>query len=881
MGEVYRAHDPALNRDVALKILPDAFAADPDRLARFTREAQVLASLNDPHIAHVYGLERRNGPDGRLVSFIVMELVDGDDLSRRLAQGAMPLDDVVPIARQIAEALEAAHDQGVIHRDLKPANVKVRADGTVKVLDFGLAKALDPSGVVDPMNSRTLTHLRQGYGGQAMTGAGIVLGTAAYMAPEQARGQAVDTRADIWAFGCVLFEMLTGRPLFGGETVTETLAAVLRDTPQLDALPPNTPPHIRRLLARCLERNPRQRLRDIGEARIALAGPADSASSPPSAAAPQPAAGRPAIGRVLPWAIAAIAVIGAAAAWMTRRPANPPPLRKLELSLGAASVAGPVISPDGKRIAFLGDGHIHVKDLDQIGSRDIGAVSVDRDFLFWSPDSSFLGYATPDGKLWKISATGGAPVLLCAIPDSGRLMGAAWRPDGQIVLAAWQGSLYLVPSTGGKAALLAALDPAKEVDFHFPVIAADGRVLVSTHLHASDKDRGGEGYRVEMLDGRQRQTVLEGARLQLAGYVDAGYLLMWRFDQNPGIWAVPFSDRLPLRIDDAFMVAPGARNATVARDGTLIYSIGSNAPQANELVWIDRAGQTAGQIAPPQPGLNSPVLSPDGQRVVFSARVGENTDLWVRDTRRNVQSRLTFDPADEGAPAWLPSGQRLVYAEIRTGPVRIVASNADGSGGRQELTTGMSPTVSPDGRYLVYLVEERGALHIRYSVLDANGAAGPPERLFTTPSEPNAAGTARLSPDGRFLAYTERQPSGEFEIFVTGFPSGEGRWQISTGGGRTPRWIRETNELVFVSGAAGGPRQMMSVPITFHPSFVTGPPSKLFDLGEEAAELPTPFFDVTADGQRFVMVRTRPEAGDRSRSRWVLVQNWLAEFPAR
>jgi serine/threonine-protein kinase len=420
MGEVYRAHDPALNRDVALKILPDAFAADPDRLARFTREAQVLASLNHPHIAHVYGLERRDGPDGRALSFIVMELVEGETLADLIAKHAhvqrrsvldtrehdgasasargggaprgLEIDEAVQIARQIAEALEAAHDQGIVHRDLKPANVKVRGDGTVKVLDFGLAKALDPSGVVDPMNSPTLTHLRQGYGGQAMTGAGIVLGTAAYMAPEQARGKAVDKRADIWAFGCVLFEMLTGRRLFGGETVTETLAAVLRDTPQLDALPPNTPPHIRRLLARCLERDPRQRLRDVGEARIALAGgPTQPDSSSPGATPPRdfaPGSGRFAIGRVLPWTIAAIAVIGAVAAWITRRPADPPPLRKLELSLGGSSVAGPALSPDGKRIAFLADGHLRVKDLDQLGSRDIGAVPpIDRDFVFCRPRS--------------------------------------------------------------------------------------------------------------------------------------------------------------------------------------------------------------------------------------------------------------------------------------------------------------------------------------------------------------------------------------------------------------------------------------------------------------------------------------------------------------
>jgi serine/threonine-protein kinase len=792
MGEVYRAHDPALNRDVALKILPEAFAVDPDRLARFTREAQVLASLNHPHIAHVYGLERRDGPDGRLVSLIVMELVEGDDLSRRLAQGAMPLDEVVPIARQIAEALEAAHDQGVIHRDLKPANVKVRADGTVKVLDFGLAKALDPSGVVDPMNSPTLTTPAM------MTRAGIILGTASYMAPEQARGKAVDKRADIWAFGCVLFEMLTGRPLFGGETVTETLASVLRDAPQLDALPPNTPPHVRRLLARCLERDPRQRLRDVGEARIALSGATTDSGSPPAVVVTH----RSAAARVLPWTIAAIAVIGAIAAWVMRQPANPPPLRKLELSIGGSGVAGPAISPDGKRIAFLADGHLRVRDLDQLGSRDIGAPPpIDRNFVFWSADSAFLGYATADGKLWKIPATGGAPVLLCAIPETGRLIGAGWRPDGSIVLAAWQGSLYQVASTGGKPALFAAIDPAKELDFHFPVIAPDGRILVSTHLQSSDKDRITEGYRVEILDGRQRQTVLEAARLQVIAYLDAGYLLIWRFDQNPGLWALRFSGRLPLRIDDAFVVAPGAILATAARDGTLLYSLASDAPQTRELVWVDRAGHVVGPIGAPQLELFAPSLSPDGQRVAFSARVGDNVDVWVRDIGSNAQSRLTFGPTDDSAPAWFPSGQRLVYTEVgATTSNRIVVSNADGSGGRRELMRGLSPAISHDGRHIVYLVEERGALRLRYAALDAGGTAGPEQRLFKSDPEPNVVPPARVSPDGSFVAYTERQPSGDLDVFVTRFPSGEGRWQISTGGGRTTQWVRDANELMFVSG---------------------------------------------------------------------------------
>ena len=873
MGEVYRARDTKLHRDVALKILPDAFAADPDRLARFHRESQTLAALNHPNIAHVHGLEEGPAaPGAPPIQALVMELVEGEDLSARIARGPVPIDEAIGIAKQVAEALEAAHEQGTIHRDLKPANIKVRADGTVKLLDFGLAKAMEagagPSRAFSPAGLATAPTLTT----PAVTAAGVILGTAAYMSPEQARGKPVDKRTDIWAFGVVLYEMLTGRTAFPGDTVTDVLASVVSHDPDWTALPSGVPGLVRLVLTRCLEKEQRLRLRDIGEARVFLSGELSdphAQDAPSSPTRPGPAGFR----RILPWAVAILAVVAAAGVRLLPRPPTAPPLRRIEMALPKPTATRFELSPDGTQVAFLADGHLRVMAFDRVDSRDLGPWQPPpQQVVVWSPDSSFLAYATADGKLRKVPAGGGPPLVVCDIPESGRLMGAAWRPDGVIVLAVWRSHLYEVPAAGGRPALLLAANPDTEIDLHRLVLARGGRLLVTTHLRPFDPQRPTDPFRIEMLDGSRRTTVLEGD-LQLIAYVDPGYLLVARYGANAGLWALPFSDRLPLRIDDAFLVVAGASIVTAGRDGTLLYLLPSNAPATRDLVWVDRAGRIVGSIGATQVAVGPPALSADGRRIAFAARIAESADIWVRDLQRNVQSRITFEGGDEGMPDWSPSGDRLVYSEF--GPAMnptIAISNADGSGGRRALVEGMSPLLSQDGRYLVYLQDDRGAQRVRYAALSSDGSVGPSERLFKAVPEPDVTGL-RLSPKGDFLAYAARQPSGEFEVFVTRFPSGEGSWQISTGGGRSPRWARDTGELVFLGGTAGGAKHLVSVPVTLHPILQTGAPATLFDL---SADLGLALFDVTADGKRFAMVRSREEAG--STSRLIFVQNWPAEL---
>jgi dipeptidyl aminopeptidase/acylaminoacyl peptidase len=869
MGEVYRAHDPRLNREVALKILRPEFADDADRLQRFVREAQALASLNHPHIAQLHGVEDApSSTPGQVIRALVMEFVDGEDLSARLARAPLPIDDAVEIARQIAEALEAAHEQGIIHRDLKPANVKIRHDGTVKVLDFGLAKALTAtasSSAASLASSPTFTS-------PAMTSANVILGTAAYMSPEQARGKPVDKRSDIWSFGVVLYEMLARRPAYAGETVTDLMAAVVTRDPDWSALPDGVSSSVRRLLRRCLERDPRVRLRDIGEARVALTKPdnADWLDRCEERAKPASRAGR-----VAPWVVAAVAIAGAAASLMRTVPGAP--LRRLEIALPAdASAPTITLSPDGTRIAYRAGDRIAVTDLERLSSSDLAASKASqRNSLFWSHDSSLVAYTDAEARLWMVPAAGGPPRLVCTIPETGQLMGGAWHANGVITMAVWRGSLYQVAASGGEPKRIAAIDPKKEIDFHLPVALPDGRVMVATDL-VSDEGAT-EGYRVEVIGNGQRETAL-GAGFLPAGYSPSGHLLLTRLDANRGLWAFPFTGRLPLRVEDGFLVAPGAEFPTVANDGSLLYVLSSTEPRQGELVWVDRGGEVTGQIGSEHLDLFTPAISPDGRRVAFAARAGGNQDVWVRDLQNNVETRVTFEAVNQVWPAWFPSGQRLAYAEVGPGGLsRITASDANGSGGRQELTAGMAPKVSPNGHYLVYVIDERGDNHLRYSVLSPQGAVGPGTALIKRTPEPSIHGV-RFSPDGRYLAYVERQPGGAMELFVTSFPSGDGRWQVSNGGGRTPIWTT-SGELFFAGGSNDGPKTMMSVAIDTRGTPTIGTPSELFTISPAIEVSPRGMsFDATDDGKRFVMIRSRRPTGPGASVRWVLVQNWLGEF---
>jgi eukaryotic-like serine/threonine-protein kinase len=746
MGEVYRARDTRLDREVAIKVLSEAFANDADRLQRFRREAQLLAALNHPRIAQIYAVEEADG-----IHALVMELVEGEDLAVRLTRGPLPLDDAAAIAEQIAEALEAAHEQGIVHRDLKPANIKLRRDGSVKVLDFGLAKTLvGVSTAAALANSPTTAS-------PVVTTAGMLLGTAAYMSPEQARGKAVDRRADIWAFGAVLYEMVTGRSPFGGETVTDVLAAIVSREPDWTALPSGVPARVRWLLRRCLEKDPRLRLRDIGEARVALQTGASEAFEAAATGVAPSRHSHHALTRALPWVLTALALVMAAVVWSLTPRTSGAPTRRFEVALPRDG-AGFALSPDGRYLAFLERGQVRVMDLVRFESRDLApSPQGPRRFVFWSPDSTFIGYNTPDGKLWKIPVAGGTPLVVCAVPESGSLMGATWRNDQTIVFAVWRGSLYTVPASGGPANQLLAIDPKRELDFHSPLTLPGGRVLVTTHLTPTQENQTSENTRVEVLDGERRDVVL-GPGFTPIAYVSGRFLLAQRFDVNVGLWAFPFSGEGALRVDEGRLLAANAQSATAAEDGTLLYALPSATQSAGTLAWVDRTGRVTGQLGAEHADLASPAIAPDGQRIAYAARVNGNRDLWVRQLASNTESRLTFEPGDEVRPVWFPSGRRLAYLELLgVGLNRIASRNADGSGGRQELVAGVSPAVSPDGRFLLFLIDEAGSLRLRMTELSLDGRPGPIRRVFNGTPEPSIEG-ASVSPDGRVLAFASDSP---------------------------------------------------------------------------------------------------------------------------
>nr|MDP9324027.1 serine/threonine-protein kinase [Acidobacteriota bacterium] len=719
MGEVFRARDTKLDRDVAIKILPEAFAHDADLLARFTREAKTLASLNHPNIAAIYGLEESGG-----MTALVMELVEGDDLSQRIARGAMPLDEALPIAKQIAEALEAAHEQGIIHRDLKPANIKVRPDGTVKVLDFGLAKAMDPvsTGRTDPplgalSDSPTMTS-------PARTQQGLILGTAAYMSPEQAKGRVVDKRADIWAFGCVLFEMLAGQSLFAGDTLSETLASVIKDEPRLDRLPGATPAKLRRILARCLERDPKLRLRDIGEARILLAQP-DNVEVPsrPGLASRRVAWIAIAVGVVIAMAVGAIA-------WRVR-PSADSPMRRFELPANIGQTSA--LSPDGSRVAYVADGHLRVRAFEVLDPSDLGALSQSTSRLFWSPDSRTIGFIS-EGTIRSIPAGGGPVFSICKIPASGRALGAAWRTDGTIVFSVWRDSLYQVPASGGTPTVYLAIDPEKEIDFHQVEALPDQRVILVTHRHD-------DAYQHEIFDGKRRLLLVRpGSKIGAFLYAPPGHLLFIRSDANKGLWAMPFSDG-PLDLSKASLVDPQATAFDVAADGTLIVTVPPDSASKSELVWVDRTGtSSAVPGAPVETNRAGAALSPDGRRAVFVA--GEQGDVFVRDLQSGVDTRLTFEPTPtyKSSVAWLSSGDQILYSSFtNVEDARIIARRADGTGDARSLAAGIAAMVSPDGRFLVFAIDDRGRYRLRYAPILSDGTLGAAQPIFHGGDEPNVS----------------------------------------------------------------------------------------------------------------------------------------------
>ncbi len=848
MGEVYRAKDTKLNRDVAIKVLPEMFAADADRVARFTREAKTLASLNHPNIAAIYAVETTSGvvsgtgrsettPDV-VSTALVMELVEGEDLSAHIARGAMPLADVLPIATQIADALEAAHEQGIVHRDLKPANIKLRTDGTVKVLDFGLAKAFDPAGAsnAEAMNSPTLT--------ARATQMGMIIGTAAYMSPEQARGRAVDRRADIWAFGAVLYEMLTGRRAFDGEDISITLAGVLKEDVKWDALPADLPVPVLRLLRRCLEKDPRKRLSWIGEARLTLGDPTALGPNVSVTPAASPRAAGPLWRRALPWALAGVLGVLALLLWAPWRTEVAPAPRKLLVNVGATASlassfgAAAILSPDGMTLVFVGQSagrtQMYVRKLDQLQAVPLSGT--DGAFNpFFSPTGEWIGFFSGD-KLKKVSVTGGASVDLCDAPQ-GR--GGTWMADDTIIFtpnSTQPMKLMRVSAAGGTPTEFGVL--GEGVMQRWPQALPDGKTVLYTE-HSAGTGFDAANLVVAPLAGGPAKIVVRGG--YYARYVPSstaaatgGHLL---YMQQGTLFAVPFDlgrlevvgQAVPALEGIAANPSVGSAQVSFSSDGTLAYLPGSAVAAAAEMSWMTRDGKTKLLRSVPSTWAD-PMFSPDGQRVAFDVRDGQQRDIWVYEWTHDTMTQLTFGMSSDRFPIWTPDGKRIAFASDRAkvDVPNLYWMNADGSGEPTRLTD--SPNAQtpsswhPSGKFLAFHENRRGATGIDLMILPMNGEVargltpGAPTVFLATPVQ-EVFGV--FSPDGRWLAYVTGN-TGTNEVYVRPFPGPGGQWRVSTEGGSWPKWSRASPELLFLNPSQ---LRVMAAPYTVSgESFHAGKP---------------------------------------------------------
>jgi eukaryotic-like serine/threonine-protein kinase len=891
MGQVYRATDTTLGRQVAIKILPDAFAADPERLARFEREAKTLASLNHPHIAAIYGFEKSTG-----LHALVMELVEGEDLSQRIARGAIPLDEALPIARQVAEALEAAHEQGIIHRDLKPANIKVRVDGTVKVLDFGLAKAMEPTGVIPRGVSQAPTITTP-----AMTQAGLILGTAAYMSPEQARGKVVDKRADIWAFGCVLHEMLTGRRVFDGEEVSDTFAFVLTKDPDWSGLPADTPAAIRRLLRRCLVKDRINRLPDIASARLDI----DEARTEPSlhtvdARGVEPGGAR--ARRTVAWAIGsvALATLAALVVWMAMRgqPAGRSVARVLigvgpaerllsgfpldaSLGRGRPSRTALALSPDGRSIVFSaergGRVQLYLRRLDQLEASPISGTDGASN-PFFSPDGQSLGFHA-DGALKKVPLAGGPVVVLCNVDV---VYGAAWGRTNQIVFARVNGGLFQVSAAGGTpTAITKPQGDSGEVSHRLPQFLPDGQTVLFTVTKTLFPSWDDTQIVAQSLATGNRKVLVEGgadARFVATGhlvYIRRGTLMVVPFDPQRLEVTSEAAVGLVADVMQAASIQPiqidtGAGQFAVSESGSLLYVTGGVFPQDRwSLAWVDRTGRSEALRVVPGAYL-APRLSPDGKRVAFNSTTGD-WDLWTYDIPRGIASHLPME-GEQSIPIWTPDGSRLAFSSAVKGTYSVLSINADGSGSAATLATstarGFPSAWTHDGSALLTLF-----LDGQMRLIPRDGKTEP------RPLAISGVAQADFSPDGRWLAYSSRpNMNGRDDVYVQSYPGLDHRERVSSENGASPAWRRDGRELYYVEDAsADGPLKirMMAVPITTNPTFSAGAPRMLFE-GPFRIDGPRGY-DVTPDGQRFLMVQEIAQPAARL-SHMVLVQNWTEEL---
>jgi serine/threonine-protein kinase len=893
MGEVYLARDTRLKRNVALKVLPDTFAQDDDRVARFRREAELLASLNHPNIAQIYGLEGQEAQEGqdRRALALVMELVEGPTLADLIDRGSIALDEALPIARQIADALEAAHEKGVIHRDLKPANVKVTPDGTVKVLDFGLAKlapleggdAAKTGGVAALSMSPTLS--------VHATYAGVILGTAAYMSPEQAKGRTVDKRSDVWAWGCVLFEMLTGRRPFEGEDVADTIAFVLTKDPDWALLPPAVPPAVRVLLHRCMEKDRKKRIADISTARFVL-DEAAALRAPEPAAAVSPAPSTSWWRRLAAYAAVLVAavVVTAAAAWAllkgndpTPQPARfaivPPSAQPLNVNSPDRGIA---ISPDGAHIVYRGGngsagvGSLTLRAIDRLEAHALPGIQAFR-HAFFSPDGKWIGYFSL-GELRKVSVSGGPSLQIVRTTSVPR--GASWGPDDTIILATADSAtgLLRVPAGGGEMKVLTRPDAAHgESDHVFPSILPDGSAVLFT-ITASGQPDNSQVAVLDLKSGTSKILVRGGSQAEFVEpdhlvYAASGSLRAVRFD----VKALELtSDPVPV-VEQILTAATGEAAFAVSRTGSLVYVPGGTGglqASARSLVWVDRRGNEE-PIKAPQRAYQYPRMSPDGTRVALDVRDQDN-DIWIWDLARTTLTRLTTDAALEGYPVWTPDGRRVVFNSQRSGlNANLYWQAADGTGAAERLTTSgniqLPTTITLDGAMVVLEEQVPGSLYDIMGLTLMGGRRTQP-LIHTAFSERNA----EISPDGRWIAYQQFE-STQSQVYVRPFPNVDsGRWQISSAGGTRPLWARSGRELFYLDAQD----KLTGVPVqTTASTFSAGNPTKLLETAYFAGAPTGRTYDVSPDGKRFLMIKesveTNPNAAPAG---LVVVLHWNEEL---
>jgi serine/threonine protein kinase len=870
MGEVYQAKDTKLGRDVAIKVLPEEFALDTDRVARFQREAKLLASLNHPNIAAVYGLEESDG-----THFLVMELIEGNTLRDRIKSGPIPVEEALKLALQMAEALEAAHENGVIHRDLKPANIKVTPDGKVKILDFGLAKAYaGDQGNVSLADSPTIS--------AAATRQGVILGTAAYMSPEQAKGKTVDKRADIWAFGVVLFEMLTGKSLFSGEDVSSTLARVLEREPDFSTLPQKLHPRIQLMLERCLKKDPKDRYSGISDARVDIQGvlvdPSGVFVQPSLITKPKK---KLQVGIPLVAAMAILCLIVAGVAVWYLKPPEPRKVMRFDYDLPEdQQFSHPnhqllAVSPDGTQFVYCTTEGLYLRAENELDAKFIRGTNEIPTFPFFSPDGQWIGYySSASKKLMKIAINGGAPEPLCDLSDISDFFGASWGEDDMIIYVQNPGPVMRISANGGNP------EPLIEAEgiLYNPQILPDGKtVMFSQYLNNSAQ------VAMWSAETGDLKVLFPG---HTARYLPTGHIV---YAMENSLFAIPFDlDSLKILGQGAPVVEGVSLNLNgfgmyyaVSKSGTLAYMPGlARRNTEATLVWVDRDGKEEPLGSPAGPAL-FPRISPDGKLVALGSS-GENADIWIWDLARKTMMRLTREEGNDITPLWTRDGQRILYTSL--GEKRgIYCKNADGTGKNEFLISTPDRTLWPyswsdDGKTLVMGETIDGGTLFDISILSMEGdhARKPLIEEEFMEMQP------QVSPDGEWIAYTSNE-SGQNEIFVRPFPGVDtSKYQVSTNGGSAPLWSPDGKELFYLRPDDGA-MAVVAVKVETEPTFKPGLPETLFQ--GPYYQFPGCPWDIHPIDKRFLMAKPSTAGGSEAavatRPKIIIIRNWFEELKER